>query len=157
MLTSKKESIVSSTRDPAAYGTTVVKPADFDRFWDEVLAQAAQTPLNATVTPVPLRSTPEVEVFEVHYDSLDNVRVAGWYCLPRARSQPLPALVFFPGYISEPSLPKQIAARGYATFGAAPRGKLRSNAQFNPGYPGLLTHNIIDRNTYGYKGFYVDA
>jgi cephalosporin-C deacetylase len=34
---------------------------------------------------------------------------------------------------------------------------LRSNARFNPGYPGLLTHNITDRNTYGYKGFYVDA
>ena len=26
-----------------------------------------------------------------------------------------------------------------------------------PGYPGLLTHNIIDRNTYSYRGFYADA
>jgi cephalosporin-C deacetylase len=60
-------------------------------------------------------------------------------------------------YISEPALPKAAAARGYAAFGAAPRGKLRSNGQFNPGYPGLLTHNITDRHTYGYKGFYVDA
>jgi len=89
------------TNDPASYGTTVVKPADFDSFWADVLAQAAQIPLNATLTPVPLRSTPEVEVFEVHYDSLDHVRVAGWYCLPRVRPQPLPALVFYPGYISE--------------------------------------------------------
>ena len=39
----------------------------------------------------------------------------------------------------------------------APRGKLRSNRQFNPGYPGLLLHNIVDRNTYAYRGFYVDA
>jgi cephalosporin-C deacetylase len=148
---------VSRTSAPAAYGTSVVKPADFDQFWDEVLAQTAQIPLNATVTPVPLRATSEVEVFDVHYDSLDNVRVAGWYCLPRHRPKPLPAQVFYPGYISEPALPKAAAARGYAAFGAAPRGKLRSNAQFNPGYPGLLTHNIIDRNTYGYKGFYVDA
>lgn len=54
-------------------------------------------------------------------------------------------------------MPKGAAAQGYAAFGAAPRGKLRSNAQFNPGYPGLLTHNIIDRYTYGYKGVYVDG
>jgi cephalosporin-C deacetylase len=149
--------MLSSTRNPAVYGTSVVKPSDFDLFWGEVLAQAAQISLNATVALVPLRSTPEVELFEVHYDSLDHVRVAGWYCLPRNRPKPLPALVFFPGYISEPSLAKAHAVRGYATFGAAPRGKLRSNTQFNPGYPGLLTHNIIDRNTYSYKGFYVDA
>ena len=38
-----------------------------------------------------------------------------------------------------------------------PRGKIGSNAQFNPGYPGLLTHNIVDRNTYSYRGFYMDA
>lgn len=146
-----------STQHPADYGTTVTKPTDFDAFWDAVLAQAAAIPLNATLTPVPLRSTATVEVFEVHYDSLDRVRVAGWYCLPRQRSGPLPAQVFYPGYISEPTLPKGAAAQGYAAFGAAPRGKLRSNAQVNPGYPGLLTHNIIDRNTYAYKGFYVDA
>jgi cephalosporin-C deacetylase len=66
-------------------------------------------------------------------------------------------MVFYPGYISEPALPKPYALRGYATFGVAPRGKLRSNKQYNPGYPGLLTHNITDRNTYGYRGFYVDA
>ena len=153
----RKAPTLTSTKDPATYGTTVVKPADFDAFWAEVLAQAAQIPLNATVTPVPLRSTPDVEVFEVHYDSLDRVRVAGWYCLPRQRTKSLPALVFYPGYISEPTLPKSHAALGYATFGAAPRGKLRSHTQFNPGYPNLLTHNIIDRHTYGYKGFYVDA
>ncbi len=143
--------------DPAAYGTSVTKPTDFDEFWADVEAQAAQIPLNPVLTPVPLRATPEVEVFEVYYDSLDGVRVAGWYCLPRLRSGPLPALVLYPGYIAEPALPKHLAAQGYAAFGAAPRGKLRSHRQFNPGYPGLLVHNIVDRHTYSYRGFYVDA
>ena len=145
------------THDPATYPTAVTKPPDFDQFWADVLAQAAKIPLNATVTPVPMRSTATVEVFEVHYDSLDHVRIAGWYCLPRHRPKPLPAIVYYPGYISEPTFPKAPAAKGYATFGAAPRGKLRSNSQYNPGYPGLLAHNIIDRNSYAYKGFYVDA
>jgi dienelactone hydrolase len=39
----------------------------------------------------------------------------------------------------------------------APRGKLRSNRQYNPGYPGLLIDNLVDRHTYAYRGFYVDA
>ncbi len=142
---------------PESYEVSLRKPSDFDAFWEGVLAQAARIPLNPSMALVPLRSTPEVEVYEVHYDSLDHVRVAGWYCLPRDRSNPLPAIVHYPGYISEPSLPKDLARQGYAAFGAAPRGKLRSNRQFNPGYPGLLTHNIVDRHTYGYRGFYVDA
>jgi len=151
------EPLLTSRRDPAAYGTSVTKPPDFDHFWADVLFQAQKIPLNATITPVPMRSTPTVEVFSVHYDSLDQVRIAGWYCLPRHRPHPLPAVVFYPGYISEPTFPKHYAAKGYAAFGAAPRGKLRSNSQVNPGYPGLLTHNIIDPHTYAYKGFYVDA
>jgi cephalosporin-C deacetylase-like acetyl esterase len=30
-----------------------------------------------------MRSDAEVEVFETHYDSLDGLRIAGWYCLPQ--------------------------------------------------------------------------
>lgn len=146
-----------SDHDPTTHPTTVTKPPNFDEFWAAIEAQSNAIPLNATVTPVPMRATPTVEVFEVHYDSLDGVRVAGWYCLPRHRPEPLPAVVFYPGYISEPTFPKAYAAKGYAAFGAAPRGKLRSNRQVNPGYPGLLAHNIIDRHSYAYKGFYVDA
>jgi cephalosporin-C deacetylase len=57
----------------------------------------------------------------------------------------------------EPPIPKVWAEKGYAAFSVAPRGKLRSNRQFNPGYPGLLTYGMVDRNTYSYRGFYMDA
>ena len=111
LLICKKEAPLTIARNPSAYGTAVVKPADFDEFWAAILAQAAEIPLNATITPVPMRSTPTVEVFEVYYDSLDHVRIAGWYCLPRERPNPLPALVYYPGYISEPVRPKLIVCR----------------------------------------------
>ncbi len=139
------------------YGTTMVRPADFDAFWDDVLATADRIPLNASVVRSRLRSTPEVDVFEVLFDSIDGVRISGWYCLPATPTGRLPAILQVPGYIGEPQLPKQTARTGYAVFSVAPRGKLRSNGQFNPGYPGLLTHNIVDRNTYSYRGFYIDA
>lgn len=144
---------------PEAFKTTLTRPADFDQFWADILAQAETIPLNATCDPVPHRSTDEVEVFEIGYDSLDGVRIAGWYCRPRDSylAGPYPGLMIVPGYISEPTLPKSWAKLGYAAVGVAPRGKLRSNQQVNPGYPGLLLHNATDRNTYGYRGFYVDA
>ena len=139
------------------YRSVVKRPDDFDEFWDALLAQVAQIPLHATQQIVPIRCTSEVEVFLVHYNSLDDVRIAGWYCLPRPRSGPLPAIVHLPGYISEPAIPRHSARMGYASFGVITRGKLRSNDQFNPGFPGLLTHNIVDRNTYSYRGLYIDA
>ena len=145
-------------RTPAdQYSTIVTKPADFDHFWEGVLAQSALIPLDASVELDPMRTTDEVEVYRVHYTSLDHVRISGWYCLPRERSGPLPAIIQVPGYLMDPRIPKAVAKRGYAAFAAAPRGKVGSRDQFNPGYPGLLTYSIMDRNTYSYRGFYVDV
>lgn len=151
---------MTTERPPAhRHTTTYRRPADFDAFWDETLARAAEWPLDPVLTPVPLRSNAQVETFELHYTSLDGLRIAGWYCRPResALPPPYPALIVVPGYISEPTLPKQWAKAGYAAVGVAPRGKLRSNQRFDPGYPGLLIENIVDRATYGYRGFYIDA
>jgi cephalosporin-C deacetylase len=144
---------------PADYGTTTTRPADFDEFWSAVMADADQIPLNPAMDLVPLRSTDDVDTYEIHYDSIDGVRIAGWYCRPRESfiPPPYPGLLIGPGYNYEPPLPKSWARMGYAVVSVAPRGKLRSNRQFNPGFPGVLTHNIRDRNTYSYRGIYVDA
>ena len=105
-----------------------------------------------------MRSTDEVDVFEIGYDSLDGVRIAGWYCVPR---QLPPAAL--PGPADRARLrlradaAEVVGEAGLRRGRVAPRGKLRSNQQFNPGYPGLLVHNIVDRHTYAYRGFYVDA
>ncbi len=139
------------------YVSKVKRPDDIDGFWDEVLAETAKIPLEPEVRLDPLRSTEDIDVYEVFYDSLDGVRIAGWYARPRQSNGLLPGLLQVPGYSMEPPIPKVWARKGYAAFSVAPRGKLRSNRQFNPGYPGLLTYGIVDRNTYSYRGFYMDA
>ncbi len=151
---------MQQVRQPAdQYRTTTVRPPDFDQFWAEIMAAAAEIPLRPSLEHVPMRSTDQVDVYEIGYDSLDGLRIAGWYCVPKESylPPPYPGLLIVPGYISEPTLPKSWAKLGYAAVGVAPRGKLRSNRHFNPGYPGLLVHNIVDRHTYAYRGFYVDA
>ena len=142
-----------------AYRSKVRKPDNFDDFWEYVLEQVDAVPLAAEVRPEPMRSGDGVDVFQAFYDSIDGVRVAAWYCLPSGADarEPLPAIIAAPGYQSDPAIPKEWAKRGYAALAIAPRGKLRSRAQFDPGYPGLLTYGIVDPNVYSYRGFYVDA
>ena len=142
---------------PTDYQSLVRKPADFDAFWTKVLQQAAAIPLDVEVVPDPLRSSAEIEVFQVFYTSLDRVRIAAWYCRPAQRAARTPAIVSLPGYQADPPIPKEWARQGYLALSVAPRGKLRSHRQFNPGYPNLLTYNMVDRHTYTYRGFYVDA
>ena len=125
-------------RDPSAWESSVRRPDDFDEYWRQTEAETLAVPLNPRLEPVPMRSTPDVEVFEARYDSYGGLEIAGWYCRPRNVDGPLPGYLFVPGYVSEPKLPTDLAMMGYAAFSAAPRNKLRSNSVFNPGYPGLL-------------------
>jgi cephalosporin-C deacetylase len=143
--------------DASGYRTKVRKPSDFDAFWDDVLQQASAIPLDPELIPDPRRTSDDVEVFQVFYTSLDHVRIAAWYCRPVKRAECAPAIMFLPGYQMDPPIPKEWARKGYLALSVAPRGKLRSNRQFNPGYPNLLTHNIVDPHTYAYRGFYVDT
>ena len=142
---------------PDKFLTRVRKPTDFEEYWNDVLLQASAVPMEAEVNLDELRSSEDIAVYEVFFNSVDHVRIAGWYCVPKNIRNKAPAMLEVPGYQMEPPIPKNWARKGYAAFSVAPRGKLRSNNQFNPGYPGLLTHNIVDRNTYSYRGFYVDT
>ena len=141
----------------AGYRSNVHKPEDLEAFWDDVLGQASRIPLDIEVVPDPLRTSHDIEVFQVFYTSLDHVRIAAWYCRPVHRKERTAAVMLLPGYQMDPPIPKDWARKGYLALSVAPRGKLRSHRQFNPGYPNLLTHNIVDRHTYAYRGFYVDT
>ncbi|GAA0588782.1 prolyl oligopeptidase family serine peptidase [Kribbella sandramycini] len=141
-------------RDLVNTTVDVTRPADFDDFWAAGLA--ACPPLDPVLTEMPTLSTERVRVYDVSYVSYGGLRVSAWYAVPRSDG-PYPGLITIPGYISEPTIPKEWAELGYAALAVAPRGKLRSNAVFDPGYPGLLTHNIVDHHTYGYRGFYLDV
>ena len=140
-----------------SYRCNVKKPDDFESYWEDVISRADNVPLNAVCEKDLLRSSNDISVYEVFYDSIDNVRVSGWYSLPVKCEGQLPAILLLPGYQSDPAIPKDWARKGYACLSVNPRGKVRSRQQFDPGYPGLLTYSITDKNTYSYRGFYVDV
>ncbi|HJO59570.1 MAG: acetylxylan esterase [SAR202 cluster bacterium] len=139
------------------YRCQVIKPEDFNEFWGLVLDELSSIELNVKCEKDELRSDSEITVYQVFYDSLDHVRISGWYSVPNTPVNGLPAILLVPGYQSDPPIPKDWSAKGYACLSVNPRGKVRSRSQFDPGYPGLLTHRIVDKNTYSYRGFYADA
>ena len=140
-----------------SYQCEVTKPEDFDEFWDSVISDVAKIDLAPSIQKDDLRTDEDVEVYQVHYNSIDGVRIFGWYSFPRIRTGKIPAILLVPGYQSDPPIPKEWARKGYACLSVNPRGKVGSRTQFDPGYPGLLTYGMTDRNTYSYRGFYVDA
>lgn len=141
---------------PQTWISTTRRPEEFDSFWQQTLEATSEFPLDPSFKKNRMRSIPGIDVFDVRFTSYGGLRIAGWYCKPGG-SGPFPGLLIVPGYVSEPKLPKDYAAMGYATLSVAPRGKLRSNNVFNPGYPGLLMDNVENPESYGYRGFYMDA
>ena len=150
---------MATPADLESFATSVTCPDDFDQFWSQTLTQLSEIPLEPTATPDPLRSNPEADVYQATYRSLDDLKIFGWYTLPAqpADSGPYPAILLLPGYKSEPALRRDWGRKGVAVLSVAVRGKLPSSAQFNPGYPGLLTSGIESRETYAYRGVISDC
>src|SRR5262245_49729521 len=123
----------------ADYQSKVHKPTNFEAFWQGLLRQVEAIPLNPEVVPDPLRTSDDIEAFQVFYHSLDQVRIAAWYCRPSRRAERSPAILFLPGYQMDPPIPKEWARKGYIALSVAPRGELRSMHQLNPGYRNFLT------------------
>ena len=148
---------MATESDLAAFVTQVTCPDDFDAFWGGALAELADIPLDANLTHDPLRSTDAAKVYRAGYRSRDGLEIFAWYTVPAVGDGPFPAVLILPGYKSEPALRRDWAGKGVAALSVAVRGKLPSSAQFNPGYPGLLTHGVEDRDTYSYKGVISDC
>ena len=148
---------MATQSDLVSFETQVTCPDDFDQFWDGVLGSLAAMPLEATAAADPLRSTDAVQVYQAAYRSLDGLEVFAWYSVPAHGEGPFPAILHLPGYKSEPALRRDWGSRGVAVLSVAVRGKLPSSAEFNPGYPGLLTHGVENRDTYSYRGVIADC
>ena len=148
---------MATKEDLEAFVTSVTCPDDFDEFWSQTLTSLAGEPLEPSVTPDPLRSNDDVNVYHATYRSLGGVEIFGWYSVPAIGEGPFPAILVLPGYKSEPALRRDWGRKGVAVLSVAVRGKLPSSSSFNPGYPGLLTSGIESRDTYSYRGVISDC
>ncbi len=145
------------------------EPPDFDDFWQQTLAEARQTPLDARFEPVDygLRT---VETFDVTFNGYGGQPVKGWLLLPRDRQEPLPCVVEYIGYGGGRGFPTDWllwSSVGYAHLVMDTRGQGSTWAPgdtpdpepdgSNPHYPGFMTRGILDPKTYYYRRVFTDA
>lgn len=142
--------------DLSGFQSSTPKPADFDRFWDDTSAALAKVPISLEVERSTLRSTPDVDAYEVRFRSLGGAHCFAWLCAPSGATS-RPGLVVYPGYSGAPGLPRVWARAGYVVLQLSPRGHHKSDVDFNPGFPGLMTSGVDEPLEYAYRGLYCDA
>jgi cephalosporin-C deacetylase len=142
--------------DLASFESTARRPDDFDKFWADTRAELERLPLSLELARSALRSTPQVDTYEVTYASLTGAHVFAWLCVP-TKAGPHPGLAIYPGYSGSPGVPRAWAKLGYVALQVSPRGHPKSDLEFNPGFPGLMTSGIDQPRSYAYRGLYCDA
>ena len=136
------------------------QPADFDAFWQGVLAELAQLPLAPEVEEIPLRSSEFATVYGVRLTSIGPYRIFGYLSVPKGQG-PFPARYFLPRYGSVTDLVPQGTANGqrrhFVTFSICVRGQRRADSPYAASFPGQLTDGIDDPSTYVYRGIVADC
>ena len=89
----------SAAYDPERIRTGVPKPADFDAFWDGLVARVEQeVPLDPQVEPLAEYSKGGVDVSRVSFATLGGKRVYGVLSRPKDKTKgPYPVRVYCPG------------------------------------------------------------
>lgn len=150
------------------YQPEIEKKVDFDRFWDDSLAESAAQGLNAEMERVPY-PVDAVECFKVRFDGFRNSRITARYIRPARASASgaagtFPAIVVFHGY-NWNSLTVAGALK-YALMGRSvllvdTRGQNIQSPDLakypNGGASGWMTLGIFDPQSYYYRNVYMDS
>jgi len=79
------------------YAGITPRPADFDRFWDDSLAEMRSVAAQVELTPAKFQ-TPFAECFDLYFTGVRGARVYAKYLRPRNAPVRHPAVVQFHGY-----------------------------------------------------------
>jgi len=129
---------------------------DFESFWMKAKQELAAVDPRYRLTRIDSLCTPKRNVYLVEMRSLGDVRIRGWYSVPSAPGK-YPAIMQVPGY-SGSMIPEYVDyGDDIIGFGLNIRGHGNSQDDVNPGFPGFLFSGIEDKETYIYRGAYMDC
>lgn len=133
--------------------------ADFSLFWQKTKLELSKINPQFNIQKIDSFCTPEKDCFLVEMHSLDNIVVRGWYQTPKSPGK-YPAILNFPGFSASQLPSKNTKNDSLITFKLNIRGHGNSKDSINPGfykYPSYLLYNIEDKNSYIYRGAYMDC
>lgn len=151
-------------RELENYSPELTAPGDLEAFWDGVLKESDEKPLNATRTPV---QTPldGVETHRVVYEGLDGTPVHGIFMVPAVFGKDkYPCVIHYHGYTGSKGLPEHFGAfllAGFAVFSIDIRGQAGDTGDLTPPQDGMtkgwITRGITSPHTCYYKSVVTDA
>ena len=138
----------------------VSRPEDFDAYWAATLEELARVPAAPEVDELPLRSTDYAAAYVVHLTSIGPYRIFAHLSIPKGGG-PFPARYYLPRYGSVvEQIPQGFTnaqRREYVTFSVGVRGQRGADQPFAAAFPGLLTHDISDHESYVFRGIVADC
>jgi cephalosporin-C deacetylase len=139
----------------------VDRPADFDRYWQDVLDALAGYPPRPEIDALPLRSTEFATLYGVRLTSLGPYRLFGYLSVPTGPGGPFPTIYYAPKYQSVLEIIPQGTANlqrsRYVTFALAGRGQRTADTPYAAMFPGLLTDGIDRAESYVFRSIVADA
>ncbi len=141
---------------PEQFRVTGQKPADFDVYWDTVLAELVRVSPAPVLDPNPLRSTDFSSCFSLYLTSIGPYRLYAYYNVPRGDG-PFPAILHAPGYASVVTQTPSEERQRYVSLALCARGQRLSDRPFAASFPGLAIVGIEEPQTYVYRGIVADT
>ncbi|MCA9833390.1 MAG: acetylxylan esterase [Thermomicrobiales bacterium] len=144
------------------------KPADFDTFWADTLADARRHDLAVTFAPVDVGITAH-DVYDVTFPGFAGQPIRGWMLVPKHRDGTVPCVMEYLGYGGGRGFPHSytlIASAGFAHFVMDTRGQGSAwqrgdtpdaGASGEPQYPGFLTRGLSSPSEHYYRRVFTDA
>ena len=138
---------------------------DLRAFWDHSLAELAKVKPRYKVVPQPTKVDDPVKVYEVEMRSLGNVRVRGWYEVPK-KPGPHPVLMRVPGYgqnmrpvgrfkNTRAAMPLGRQDMIVFSFNVRGHGNSQEDVKGKPG--NYWIRGLDDKEGYYYQGAYMDC
>ena len=134
----------------------LVKPADFDAYWNAIDAELARFPIAAEARRTPLHDTEFSTTYDVELTGIGPYRLFGFLSIPKGIG-PFPALLITPRYGSVNTPAHWNDRQRYICFTLVHRGQRLADKPFAAAYPGLLTVGIGDPESYIYRSIAADC
>ena len=150
------------------YRTAVTPPADLADFWARTIAEARAVAWEPKVEEIKC-GLRVIDVFDVTFSGFGGEPIKAWLHMPAGSDGDLPIVVRYCGYECGRGLPHQVSPwplAGYACLSMDARGQgsgwglvgdTPDSGTFGPSGPGLMTHGILDPETYYFRRLFTDA
>jgi cephalosporin-C deacetylase len=134
----------------------VIKPDNFDEYWNKVAAELSGIDVRPELEELHLHSNEHCTVYWVKLTSIGPCRIGGYLSVPKGTG-PFPAIFQTPRYNSINQIADYNDRKRYVVLTLMHRGQRRTHQPWAAPYPGLLTDGIADPSSYVYRSIVADC